>query len=84
LTISCAFGAAYETSTTSSGTMPPTSLGMRYGCFTHAATRNWERSEVEADARAMSKMSTSEPNTSYTMEIDQVGARRFSIEMSNL
>jgi hypothetical protein len=57
---------------------------MRSGCFTHAATRNWERSEVEADAGAMSKMSTSEPNTSYTMEIDQVGARRFSIEMSNL
>jgi hypothetical protein len=77
-------GACSTNGTTGSRTMLPTSLGMRSGCLDQAATKNLDRSEVMADAGGTSKMSVEDPNTSCAMEINQVCAGRFSIEMRAL
>jgi hypothetical protein len=66
------------------GTIPPTSFEMRSGCLAQAATKNWDMPEPELDADNTSKMSTEEPNTSCVVEIEQVCAARFSIEMRTL
>jgi hypothetical protein len=63
-------GSRSTNSATSSGTIQPTSFGMRSGCFTHVMTRNWERSTDEADTVTTSKMSTEEPSTFCAVEID--------------
>jgi hypothetical protein len=69
---------------TGSGTMQPTSLGMRSECLAHVATRNCNRFEATVDASVVLKMSVEEPKTSCVVEMDHMCLGRVSIMMNTL